>query len=205
MEIVRPTHTAIIVVDMQNDFCSKKGIMSKIGKDVSLVEKMIPNLIDFLKDARKHNLLIIYTKNLESDAVFSHAMINKYHNAREVTWEDTWGAEWFEEYRELLPKENDHVIIKHRYSAFVDTDLDCILRSRQIRTLIMTGVATNVCVESTARDGFIKDYNIVLLEDCTATYSEFAHRATLMSIDEYFGLVKKSKDVEEVWRISKEH
>ena len=88
---------------------------------------------------------------------------------------------------------------KHRYGAFTDTDLDLILRSKGIRTLIMSGVATNVCVETTAREGFMKDYYIVFLRDCTASTLEELHNNTLRNIDRYFGVVVDSSDIYQCW------
>ena len=80
------------------------------------------------------------------------------------------------------PGRNEKILIKHRYSVFRDTQLDLILRTIGKRILMLTGVTTNVCVESTARDGFMRDYNITVLEDCTAAPSIREHEAALFNI-----------------------
>ncbi len=90
-------------------------------------------------------------------------------------------------------------MIKHRYSAFVGTRLESVLHTLGIKTLIMTGVGTNVCVESTARDGFMRDFNIVFLSDCTATSTQEFHDATLANIKLFFGVVATSDDVLATW------
>ncbi len=100
------------------------------------------------------------------------------------------------------PLPGEFVVRKHRYSAFVSTDLNLTLKSRDIRTLIMTGVSTNVCVESTARDGFMRDYYVVLLKDCTAASSEEDYNGTLRNIARFFGEVTDSSDVLRCWESS---
>ena len=111
----------------------------------------------------------------------------------------TWGAEIFEDQPNLQPQSNETTIIKHRYSAFVNTDLDLILKALQIKTLLVTGTATNVCVESTARHAHMIDYNIIFLHNLTATGDAGAHEATLDNIRKYFGFVISSDDIQAYW------
>lgn len=91
---------------------------------------------------------------------------------------------------------------KHRYGAFESSDLDLVLRSRGIRTVVMTGVATNVCVETTARQAFLRDYYVVFTSDCTAAYSQAEHEATLQNIDAFFGAVVTADEISACWRAS---
>ena len=84
---------------------------------------------------------------------------------------------------EVRPREGDPVITKHRFSAFHNTDLNLVLRSHGVRSVGLAGVATNVCVETTARDAFMNDYYVVFVKDGSATYSEAEHAATLATID----------------------
>lgn len=92
-------------------------------------------------------------------------------------------------YGDTRPADHDVVITKHRYSGFRATDLDMILRASGIRTIVVTGVSTNGCVESTARDSFMRDYHMVLVGDGTAAYSRKEHEATLKMMDRFFGEV----------------
>lgn len=94
------------------------------------------------------------------------------------------GAEFYE----VSPLPEEIIVNKHRYSAFINTRLDSVLRSLRIETLIMTGVSTNVCVESTARDGFMLDYQIVMVQDACASYSRAAHDA---DAGKYEGILRR--------------
>jgi ureidoacrylate peracid hydrolase len=107
--------------------------------------------------------------------------------------EGTWGAEWYE----ILPEPGDAIVTKHRFSAFIGTDFDLILRAKGIESLILTGTRTNVCVESTARDAFMMDYYVVVLSDCTASGSEEAHQRGLLGS---FGDKATSAEVIAEWQ-----
>lgn len=202
---VDPSHTALIVVDVQNDFCAQEGALGKDGYDTRLAQAMVPKLINFIDRAREVGLAIIYIQSIndtEDNRYLSDVWLEQRKRrakGREygVCELDTWGAEF---YTGIKPLPTEVVVNKHRFSAFINTDLDLILRSKGIRTLIMTGVATNVCVESTTRDGFMMDYYIVFLKDCTATFSEELHNNTLKMVDIYFGQVVDSIDVLKCWK-----
>jgi ureidoacrylate peracid hydrolase len=100
----------------------------------------------------------------------------------------------------VAPEPGDPLVTKHRYSAFINTDLDLILRAQGIKSLILTGVATNGCVESTARDGFMLDYYVVFVDDCSATSAgPGPHAGTLANIGRGFGEVVKAADLMSMW------
>jgi len=92
------------------------------------------------------------------------------------------------------------VVEKHRYSGFHQTDLELLLRVRNIQTVVPCGVATNVCVESTARDAFMRDFHVVFPSDASATYYEAAHVATLNTIGMHFGEISSVAEIESLWR-----
>ena len=100
----------------------------------------------------------------------------------------------------MAPRAGDAVVTKHRFGAFTGTDLDVILRSQGIKTVVMTGIATNICVESTAREAFMRDYFVVLADDACAAYSRAQHDTTLANIDIAFGVVHKTEELIEHWR-----
>jgi ureidoacrylate peracid hydrolase len=190
--------SAIIVIDMQNDFCDPNGSSAKYGAGVSTIQDMIPRMQRFFAGARALAARLIFVQcihepSTDSDTwLFRHGGIPRAHCRK-----GTWGAD----YCGVAPQGTEPVVIKHHFSAFIGTRFESVLKTLGIKTLIMTGVGTNVCVESTARDGFMLDYNIVFLSDCTATASpEPAHEATLANIRSFFGTVATSDEVLAVWR-----
>ncbi|RTQ90802.1 cysteine hydrolase family protein [Lysinibacillus telephonicus] len=195
--------TALIVVDVQNDFCDQNGALGKQGADTSMVKEMILNLQNLIHSARELNLPIIFIQTIHEDATDSEAWVsrgntkNVEHN--QVCRKNTWGAD----FHVVAPLETETIVIKHRYSAFYNTRLDSILRTFGINNLLFTGVATNVCVDSTARDGFMRDYHITMISDCCAAYSEQAHLAALQNIDSHFGRVATSNEIIEELKSNK--
>jgi ureidoacrylate peracid hydrolase len=189
---LRSGKTALIVVDVQNDFCHNEGIFGKRNFNLSSVEKAVNNILHFIDQCRQYRLPIILVRTLHSRWTDSESWIGRLEGAaREmpICRPETWGAEFYK----VKPLAGDCIVTKHRFSGFVGTDLDLVLRSQGIETLLMTGVATNVCVETTARDGFNRDYRIILVEDCCAAFSEGEHASTITNISKYFGIVTSSE------------
>jgi ureidoacrylate peracid hydrolase len=113
-----------------------------------------------------------------------------------VCGEGTWDGDY---YGDVRPMPDDIVVNKHRYGAFYATDLEMILRSHGIRTIVLTGVSTNVCVETTAREGFVRDFYTVVVGDGTAAYSAEEHDTTLRTIDRFFGEIASVAQLQKLW------
>lgn len=210
---IDPRHTALIVVDVQHDFCSPGGYMDQEGLPLSMVKGMLPNLQSLVSGAAQAGVpRIFFQSNYATTAnwYLSPAWLDRARRSNPrgghidyaVCQEGSWGFELLEEIRPS-GKDDEITIKKHRYSGFIGTELDLILRSRGIRTVVMTGVATNVCVESTAREAFMRDYFVVMASDCCATYSEEEQQATIQNISQYFGQVVTSEEVLGLWRAGK--
>lgn len=206
---VAPERTALVVVDVQNDFCSPGGYMDREGADLGMVKAMLPRLRAFLEGAEQAGVpTIFFQANYASpgDWYMSPTWLDRAARANPagghiefpVCAEGDWG---FDLVDGIGPRDQqrDLILKKHRYSGFVNTELDLVLRSKQIRTVVVTGVATNVCVESTARDAFMRDYFVVLAEDCCAAYSDDEQLATVRNIQDYFGVVTESATVMRSW------
>jgi ureidoacrylate peracid hydrolase len=203
---VDPNHAALLVVDVQNDFAAEGGMMDREGGDLTMSQGIIPRLEQLIDQAREADVPVIFIRNIYStDAnwYLSDSWLEQAKRARQGSYvihsvcaADSWAGDFYK----VRPTEKDVIVTKHRFSAFQDTDLDLILRSRGIRTLIMTGIATNVCVESTARDGFFRDYYIAFTSDCTATYLQEDHDGTLNNIRRYFGEVVTADEVAACWK-----
>jgi ureidoacrylate peracid hydrolase len=204
---VDPRNAALIIVDVQNDFAANGGAFDLEGLDITLFQEMIPRLVQFIGEARKAKIPIIYIQNSYnsdqnwylSDAFLEQAARKRKgsYTQRPVAIRGTWGWEFYDG---IKPLPNEIVVTKHRFSAFVETDLDLILRSKSIKVLIMAGIATNVCVETTARMGFMKDYYIVVVGNCCASFSKHLHEAALENIETIFGQVVTAQDVVKCWK-----
>ncbi len=197
-EQVDPKHTALIVIDMQNDFCHPDGYMGKCGFDVSASQAIVPRLAGHIEATRRAGATVVFIQ-LIMDDMYRYANFLAHDHKRGVSLERCQTASWGADFYELKMLPSDLLVIKHHYSAFVDTNLDLVLKSRGIKTIVMSGTATNVCVESTARDGFFNGYYVVFLSDCSATYSQEVHDATLANIDRHFGAVITADEVEASW------
>lgn len=197
-ELLEPARTAVLVVDVQNDFCSPEGATAKSGVwSIAAGLEMVPRLKGFLETARRNGVQVIFARNLGTPATDSEAWLYRASDRpRGVNCRaGTWGAEFYE----VFPRSDEPVVDKHRNNAFHNTRLDSILRTLRIRTLVMTGVATNVSVETTARDAVQRDYFMVMVEDCTAAYEQAAHEATLRNMRTFFGRVASSAEIGAIW------
>ncbi|WP_337009488.1 pyrimidine utilization protein B [Pantoea sp. AS142] len=197
-----PVQTALIVVDMQNAYATEGGYLDLAGFDVSATKPVIAKIHQAVTAARSAGVQIIWFQNgWDSDYVEAgDAGSPNFHKSNalktmrkrpELQGSLLSKGGWdYALVDELVPQPGDIVLPKSRYSGFYNTSLDSMLRSRGIRHLIFTGIATNVCVESTLRDGFFLEYFGVVLED--ATYQAgppFAQQAALFNIETFFGWV----------------
>lgn len=192
-------YTAVVVIDMQNDFCTKSGAVEKAGRDMGSIYKMIPKLNHFLNKARECNIPITFILTIRRNEDVSGPMQEiwiRHLVDSPICTAGSWGAEPISEIRIHA---EDIVIEKKRYSAFFQTDLEATLQARGIRTIIVAGTATNVCVETTCRDGFMRDYYVVVPQDLVACTDPNVHQNALQNIDRYFGTVTISDDILGFW------
>ena len=176
--------TAVIVCDMQNDFGAVGGMFHRAGIDITPIQAAVAPTARVLDAARTAGVKIIYLKMefrpdlSDAGSVVSpnwrkHLPLGRIGEATtapdgrkgRILIRDTWNTEIVPE---LAPRAGDSIVSKHRYSGFFETDLDLILRSLGVTTLLVTGCTTSVCVESTIRDAMFRDYSCLLLTDCTA-------------------------------------
>lgn len=186
-EVVDPQHSALIVVDVQNDFCSPGGVSDRIGQDLSRMPAMIASLTNLLKEARRLGLFRVFIQNTvlpdgQSDSgAWMHRNLTKgmKRNPEEGNFciEGTWGHAVVDE---LQPLPGELRVRKHRSSAFFQTNLDLILRNNGIKTCIVTGVVTEGCVDSTVRDALFHDYYAVVPRECVASPVRECHEASLL-------------------------
>lgn len=178
-EKVAPPHTALLVVDMQNDFIADGGLISKDGRDTTAAKALGERLPGFIRRAREAGVLVVFIRNVYtternfylSDSWLEHAARQRKggYTSIAVCEPGSWGGDF---YGDVRPEPGDPVVTKHRYSGFHNTDLETILRSNGIRSVIVTGVVTNVCVETTAREAFVRDFYVVAPYDGSAAYGQ---------------------------------
>jgi ureidoacrylate peracid hydrolase len=206
-EKVHPAHTALVIVDVQNDFCASGGMMDREGNDLRAVQEMAAALPNLIAEARSAGVLVVFLRNIyttEPNRYLSDVWLEQAARQRKGSYTvspvcapDSWEADF---YGDVRPLPGEPVVTKHRFSAFHNTDLETVLRARAIRTIVFAGVASNVCVETSAREAFVRDYYVVFLSDGTASYSRPAHDATLRVIDQFFGQVASIDDVIANWQ-----
>ncbi|OZB94964.1 cysteine hydrolase family protein [Paenibacillus sp. XY044] len=196
---LHPQETALIIIDMQNDFCHENGACGRAGiVNIPAFQACVKPIRDLIDQARDSGVPVIFVQMTLDAGTTSQAWTLQHTvsgNPLRIVEKGSWGTELYG----IEPQAGDHVVEKHRYSAFIGTNLDLTLRSLGCKSVVLTGVLTNVCVESTARDAFMLDYNVTLIEDACAGSSLDAHRMTLSNIGQYFGKVMKSGDVKAVW------
>ncbi len=181
--------TALVIVDMQNAFCSRTGSFSKRGFRLIGISKVIKNIQKLIHAAEKNKWLIVFTKlTLKKDYSDAGLLVKcspeiiKLKAYREKTPDS-------EIISDLKPKKTDIIVSKKRYDPFVGTNLGKVLKKRKIKRLIVAGVTTNVCVESTIRSAFDRDFEVILVKDATTTYSKTLQKASVTTLTKHFALV----------------
>ncbi len=168
--VLDPKRTAVVVVDMQNDFVKPEGKLF-----VPAAQDAIEPIARLLKKAREAGVLIIYTQDLHGENDPEYEIWGEHVKA------GTWGAEIVEE---LAPQPGDEIVSKPRYDAFYASRMEDLLRTRpEIDTLIITGTVTNICVLHTAGSAALRWYKVVVPKDAVAALSEFDQEAALHQID----------------------
>jgi nicotinamidase-related amidase len=179
-EVLDPKQTAIMVVDVQHDFCGVDGSFAQNGMNVAAGRSILAPLAEVLREARSSGARPVYLRFVEDPAgrVVSAAYDRQRYKAGAV-------ARYCIEERgkaivaEVAPLPDEPVIDKVRASGFFNTALDTVLRCAGIHTIVMTGMATDSCVLATAIDATARDYYVVLVPDCLASFSEERHLAAL--------------------------
>ncbi len=204
---INPAETALIVVDMQNAYASPGGYLDLAGFDIAGAAGVIDRIALTVEAARAAGLTVVFFQNgWDPDYVEAGGpgspnwwKSNALKTMRErpnlegtLLAKGTWDYALVEK---LRPQSGDIVIGKSRYSAFYNTNLDSTLRARGVKTLAFCGIATNVCVESTLRDGFFLEYFSILLEDATHQAGPaYLQEASVYNVETFFGWVSNTAD-----------
>ena len=199
-EKVDPRHAAVVVVDMQKDFTTPGCFWDKLGQlDAHAMDALADRLRGFLEAARERGVLVLHvTANYDPQYMSGPMHERLYrHGIGRYCQSGTVGI-GFHEGLEPLPSEP--VVVKHRFDAFFDTELDVVLQSRGVRSLIMTGVAVHGCVDSTSRHAYFKGYYVVFGSDLTGGATPAVHQMTLDSINLMFGVTATASEIVTAWQ-----
>ena len=186
------SRTALIVIDMQNDFCSPGGVMASLGADMSATRGVVGRLSDLLASARDSGVLVVHLNNINlphgrSSGDPEVARRIQRRTPPDITLRDSWGAQQIPE----LPVGDDDVLVtKHRRSGFIGTDLEAILRRSGRDILYVTGVVSSACVLATSIDAAQRDFYTFVVEDAIAAYETRMHDAAMTVLrSQVFGVV----------------
>lgn len=204
---INPAHTALLVIDMQRDFCAPGGYAEKAGLKVSLLREPIPAISSLLNAARGRGMLVVYTREGHrrdlSDCV--PAKMTRSRQARapigsegpigKLLIRGEYGHDIMDE---LAPKPGEPIVDKPGYGAFYQTDLEIVLRNRAIQQLIFTGVTTEICIQSTLREAVDRGFECITVADgCASAYPEL-HAASLAMIQVEGGILGRVQTAAEL-------
>lgn len=199
--VVPLRETALVLIDVQRDFCSPDGKMAAWGADLSAIDAAADRIERLAAAARGAGMPVVFVALVTSPDTDSPAMLEWYGrqgidaSAAAVCRSGTEGAAYYR----IFPAAGDLQVTKQRYSAFVGTNLELLLRSKGIRKLVAAGFTTECCVESTVRDGFMRDYETFVVSDACAAYERDLHDASLKSMALNFATVVSTEQALRSW------
>lgn len=205
---VRPSHCALLVIDMLNDFLDPKGkTATRANRPLDAARATIGPLSDLLEAARVAGVGVVYVQHTtmpdgsSRSGPWVDARSRATYSVEDICLDETWGQEVIDE---LAPLPGEAIVKKYRYSGFAGTRLDALLRAREVKTVICTGVSTNACVEATAREAFSLDYYVVYVREACASWDTSLHEATLQTAAHRYATVCGLEEIRGLWAPGKE-
>jgi ureidoacrylate peracid hydrolase len=198
---IDPTVTALLVIDMQKGFCDPESQMEKAGIGTANQRAVLPDILRLVDFARGQGMPVLWSQQIHypEDVTRSRrripSHIEKQHWA--PCLRGTWEVDFVDEVQEAIRPE-DFIVEKHRASVFFETTLDTKLRMLGIEQLLISGCNTEFCVETTIRDGYYRDMDIIVLRDCVAGPRKSFHEDTLAKVEVYFGAVIGLDEIEDL-------
>lgn len=198
-EKINIKHTALLVVDIQNDFAAPDGLLAKNGRDMSMVEPMIERLQETIKVVEKVGVPVFYAQQIYDRLKLTDLQKEQYDlDGRYITCDiNTDGYKFYK-----ITPAPESVFVKYNYNAFSNPELEKTLQARGIKTLIIAGMDTYWCVETAIRNAFDLGYKVVVPEDliaCNGRYLDL-HNRTLELVKKTFGVVTNSEEIKKIWQ-----
>ena len=207
-ELVDPDHSALVLVDMQHDFLEPDGLFGRLGIDLTMYDETRPRLGGLLTAARACGVLVLHVQNTALPAGTSdspsqvrfnlrmHAAARRDGPPLRYTVPGTTGHAFVPD---LAPVGDEPVVRKYRSSGFWGTNLDLLLRSNGVQTVVVAGCTTEGCVESTARNAMFSSYYVVVASDCVGSDDKEQHDASMLLMRHRFDLAT-ADEIARVWR-----
>ncbi|MES2531555.1 MAG: isochorismatase family cysteine hydrolase [Pseudomonadota bacterium] len=201
--MIAPGRTALLVVDVQNDFAHADGVMGRFGVDLSSVDAAVDRMQDLLDAAHAAGVQVFLVRLQTSAERDSRAanlrrarMGRSVPEDLRVCREGRWGSAFYR----ISPADGDIEVAKWRYSSFGGTGMDMQLRALDLDTLIVCGLTTECCVETTVRDAFALDFHVFVAADASTAYDRAMHEMSLRSMVQNFAIQLESADIVAAWR-----
>jgi ureidoacrylate peracid hydrolase len=190
---------------MQNAFCDPGGHLARLGYDVRAMQAVVPSVTELVEEARKVAVPILFTRSvLRPDYADGGIVVNELFPEVKTVGGVTAGSWDAAIIPDLQPRAGE-VVDKTRYSAFYRTSLENTLRELQVDTVMLCGVTTTACVESTARDACFRDFRVCVVRDATAEVDRRLHQAALEVIDLWFGYTVSAAEAVSAMRTGELH
>jgi len=180
-ELIDPAQAALIVIDVQNDFCHPDGHFARAGRDTTLMAKHVPTMVRTVQAAQAAGICTIFVRQEtlpegRSDSPAWLRFKTRDGKTSQYTLPDSWGWQFVDG---LKPGPSDAVVTKYRPDAFLHTNLEQLLRANGVETVVILGTTTEGCVESSARGASYRDFYVVVVEDAVATSDPTLHEGSL--------------------------
>jgi nicotinamidase-related amidase len=206
-EVIDPAHTALLIVDMQRDFVCAGGSFDRSGVDLTMYPPVVERIAELIAAARHAGVLPVFIQmtvlpGRASDSPaqlrFNLRLHDGYHGAAEPLTYTLDGSEGQQFVPGLEPEDGELVVKKYRSSAFWGTNLDLLLRSNGIKSVVVTGCTTEGCVESTARDAMFSDHYVVIATDAVGSDDRGQHDASMYLMTHRFDMATTDA-IREIW------
>jgi len=195
-QVIAPSEATLVVVDVQNDFCADDGAFGRAGHDLTAIQSAVERIAAMVDTARGAAVPIVWVRTEHDRWTDSPSWLARaVRGGGTICAPGSWGAEFYR----VKPTADERIVTKHRYSAFVGSSLEVVLRALGRPVLLFCGITTNVCVESTLRDAFVRDWHCVLLEDCAGAPTKMEHDAAVHNVRTYFGRTATSVAIASAW------
>ena len=197
---LKTARTALVVIDMQNAFCANDGSLAGAGIDISELSGVITPCRELLESARQAGVPVIFTRYIYRADYADGGVVIKYLLPQLADVKSlAAGTPDIEIVDQLTPAEGEFIIDKNRPSAFYATNIEPILNGLDVDTLVVCGVTTNVCVESTVRDASERDYKVFVVKDATGEIEKLRYDGAIAGMAWMFAKIVDKSDVLAVW------